>query len=460
MRYPLKMQILVPFAILICVGVLGLTLLNALSASRRVKAETEARLRGIATALYDTSFPLNEPVLKRMRGLSGADFLVVDASQNILAASRESLKYSDSDSIGARRPAGLEGPMTVDGESFFHMAALIDGTGRQSGGNTLHILYPENSYRDARWTAVYPSLLIGAVALVATGFLSVWIANRLSRPLQSICAHIGRLAAADFQALPVPSRNDEVRDVVTAINHLAAELGSMRQTIGQSERLALLGQLSAGMIHSLRNDVTGARMAVQLHQRQCRQNDQESIEVALRQLTLTEEHLKRFLAAGKNVAVRPVTTNLGDLLAEVGELLAPTLKHRRIQLVTSLSTIEPLQLDADQIRQTVIALMMNAMDATGTQGRIELRLDDADTEVCIAVIDGGTGVAAASADRIFQAFVTTKPEGVGLGLTAAQRTAEAHGGTLGHRRCQGQTIFELRLPKTSPVATQAEVCCA
>jgi signal transduction histidine kinase len=221
----------------------------------------------------------------------------------------------------------------------------------------------------------------------------------------------------------------------------------------------LLGQLSAGVIHSLRNDVTGARMAVQLHQRQCRQDDQESIEVALRQLTLTEEHLKRFLAAGKNVAVRPVTTNLGELLAEVGELLAPTLKHRRIELVTRLSAVEPLQLDADQIRQSVIALMMNAMDATGTQGRIELRLDNAVTEVCIAVVDGGAGVAAASADRIFQAFVTTKPEGVGLGLTAARRTAEAHGGTLSHRRCDQRTVFELRLPKSNPAAIPTEACC-
>jgi signal transduction histidine kinase len=308
------------------------------------------------------------------------------------------------------------------------MAAPMDGTTRRSGGNALHILYPEHSYREARWAAVNPSLLIGAVVLFATGCLSVWIANRLSRPLQSICTHIDRLAAADFQALPVPLRNDELRDVVTAINELAADLVSMRQAIQQSERLALLGQLSAGVIHSLRNDVTGARMAVQLHQRQCRQSDQESLQVALRQLTLTEEHLKRFLAAGKHVAMRPVATKLGELLSEVAELLAPTLRHRRIELVTTLSAVEPLQFDADQIRQAVIALMMNAMDATGTQGRIEMRLDNSDTEVCIAVIDSGPGVAAAQTQRIFQAFVTTKPEGVGLGLTAARRTAEAHGG--------------------------------
>lgn len=460
MRWPLKFQILVPFALLVCAAVIGLTIVNAVLASRRIKGETEQRLRGIANTLQDTSFPLKKPVLKQMRGLSGAEFVVIGQNGGVLAASRDASAWQGDPSMTAKQDSGLAGPVLFAGESYFHMTVSLDERARHSEEATLHIFYPERSYREARWAAVYPSLLVGAIVLVAAGCLSAWTANRLSRPLQSICAHVNRLATADFQALPVPSRNDELRDVVKAINRLASELDSMRHAIQHGERLALLGQLSAGMIHSLRNDVTGARIAVQLHQRECWQADQESLQVALRQLTLTEEHLKRFLAAGKDIAMRRVTTNLTELLQDVANLLAPTLKHRKIKLLTKLNAVEPMELDADQLRQAVIALMMNAMDVTGTQGQIEIRLEVAENDVCISVIDSGCGLPPDDIDDVFEAFVTTKPEGVGLGLTAARRTAEAHGGALTYRRFQQRTVFELLLPRTTSEQQRAEASCA
>ncbi len=70
----------------------------------------------------------------------------------------------------------------------------------------------------------------------------------------------------------------------------------MEKAIRRSERLALLGQLAGGLAHQLRNNVTGALMAVQLHAREC-DADPESLDVALRQLALTEEYLNQFLAA-------------------------------------------------------------------------------------------------------------------------------------------------------------------
>jgi signal transduction histidine kinase len=86
------------------------------------------------------------------------------------------------------------------------------------------------------------------------------------------------------------------------------------------------------------------------------------------------------------------------------------------------------------------------MDATGTNGEIEVRLLHSNGAACISVIDNGGGLAPHDAQRVFQPFVTTKPEGIGLGLTSARRTAEAHGGTLSYRRLQQKTEFEIRLP--------------
>jgi signal transduction histidine kinase len=99
------------------------------------------------------------------------------------------------------------------------------------------------------------------------------------------------------------------------------------------------------------------------------------------------------------------------------------------------------------------------MDATGTHGRIEMRLEETETLARVAVIDDGPGIGDTDADRIFQAFVTTKPEGIGLGLTAARRTAEAHGGSLSYRRDEGKTVFEILLPKSCQHQRQLEACC-
>src|SRR5262249_59674495 len=115
---------------------------------------------------------------------------------------------------------------------------------------------------------------------------------------------VSRIAQADYSPMPLPARNDELRDLGHDVNRLAAQLSEMERAIRRSERLTLLGQLAGGLAHQLRNHVTGALMAVQLHAREC-DTDPESLDVALRQLALTEENLKQFLAAPHSANIAP-----------------------------------------------------------------------------------------------------------------------------------------------------------
>ena len=125
------------------------------------------------------------------------------------------------------------------------------------------------------------------------------------------------MAEGDFRPLAVPARNDEVRDVATSVNELARQLDELRRAIARAERLSVLGRLSGGLAHHLRNGVAGALMAVQMHRRHCQTADQESLEVALRQLSLTEEHLKRFLAAGQPEEPRRTSFDVCELVDEL-----------------------------------------------------------------------------------------------------------------------------------------------
>ena len=259
------------------------------------------QLRDVARTLAESNFPLTDTVLTQTHGLSGAHFVLAGPDGRVMAASLPGAVLSTSAAAGAAgwEQLDLARPLDVGRERDMHAVLLLPQRTGADGPALLHILYPQQIWREAQWQAAYPPLVIGAGALGVVALLALAIASRLSRPIVQLRWQVGRIAQGDFEALSLPPRNDELRDLVGSVNALAGQLDEMQRVIKRSERLALLGQLSGGLAHHLRNDVTGARIAVQLHQRHCHDIDQESLAVALRQLSLTEEHLKRFLAAGR-----------------------------------------------------------------------------------------------------------------------------------------------------------------
>jgi signal transduction histidine kinase len=460
MQSTLRHQILIPFAALLALAVLGLTVLNAYLGARRVTLETEAQLRQVARTLLEAKFPLNDRVLEQMHGLTGAHFFITAQDGKLQAASTANAGVLPSTFAPTDRWQDLtlnDAPLAGN-EQFFSMALTMHRPNEPDEPVVLHILYPLRSFREARWAAVFPSLFFGGAVLAVAILLSVWISQRLSQPIRKVCAHVGQLAAGDFTHLDAPGGPVEIGELVLSINRLSTELLNMREAIGRRERLAVLGQLSAGLVHHLRNDVTGTRIALQLHQRSCDAGDQESLEVALRQLTLTEEHLKSFLAVGQPLKVEKNPSDLIALVEDIARLVGPTLKHRRIRFTLHADQGRCiLPLDVVQFRQAVVALLLNAMDAVEQGGAIELRVDrNSAAQVCVSICDTGPGPRCEVAERMFDPFFTTKPEGVGLGLTAARNIAVAHGGALQFLRRDNQTVFRLVLPSSPAVELERE----
>jgi signal transduction histidine kinase len=242
---------------------------------------------------------------------------------------------------------------------------------------------------------------------------------------------------------------DELYELQSSANQLAERLRALQEEIVHTERIRLLAQIAGGLAHQLRNAVTGARMGVELHQRRCPQRDDESLDIALRQLTLTEEQIKGLLALG---ARRPQELRGGDLrqiVASVESLVEPMCRHVQVQFkcFIDLDDIAAHVHDADSLRAALLNLVLNGVEAAGPQGHVSLRVVSDDREIRATVTDTGPGPPAATADSLFEPFVTSKSEGVGLGLTLAQHTARHYDGLLQWKRDHGRTVFEMRWPK-------------
>ncbi len=301
--------------------------------------------------------------------------------------------------------------------------------------------------RDALWQAVRPALFVGVFGGLAAALLTFAVTQRVTRRIEQLERRTRLIAAGDFSPMPLPRRDDELRDLGRSVNEMAAQLARFQETIGRTERLRLLGQVSGGLAHQLRNGVAGARLAVQLHGRAC-SVDAETLAVALRQLTLVEMHLKRFLDLGKALELHREPCELGALLDEAIALVGPQCKHAQIELCAARDgDAQPLFGDAGQLGQLLLNVLTNAIEAAGPGGRVEVRRGNVGAErAFVEVLDSGPGPPSEVAVRLFEPFVTGKREGVGLGLAVARQVAEAHGGTIGWRRADGRTCFRIELP--------------
>ncbi len=455
MRWPIRYQLLVPLLTLL-LGVAGISTWTALASADRARHQVETQVRHVAHTLSDSPFPLSEPVLQRMKLLSGADYLLItpDGGEPTATLPTSGLELPPVEAVVEDWETLRLGPRVVaQGRAYLGSGVRLPrrpGAGLPDGA-TLYILYPEELWRSALWEAVRPSLFLGGFAGLASLVLAVAVGERLSRRVRELERRTRLIAAGDFSPMPLPGRDDELRDLGRSINEMAEQLARFQETAQRTERLRLLGQVGGGLAHQLRNGLTGARLALQLHARECRDNgDSEALAVALRQLALLEAHLKRFLDLGRSGPLRREPVALRSLVGETVGLLGPRCKHARIDLRWQPPGEEATVVgDAGQIEQLLLNVVGNAIEAAGPGGWVEVALRPAGGAaplVSLEVSDSGPGPPADVAAKLFEPFVTGKPEGVGLGLAVARQVAEAHGGRISWRRDGDSTRFRIELP--------------
>lgn len=450
MRWSIRQQILVPLCAIQAVAVAAVTITTATIAAKRSERQIIGRLNGVIDTLGHASFPYTASVLNQMRGLAGAHFVAYAEDGRVLESSLPAFQRLPAPLVSFPASTHLNSlgkspTVMVEGTRYLAVALQPSAGSRRS---SLLVLYPQTTWEQARWAAALPPFLLGVGSLAVMVLLTSWIAHRISSRIRRVQQHVARIAAGNLERFDTGRRGDEVFDLANSVNLMCDQLREQQETIRQSERARLLAQLAAGLAHQLRNSLTGARMSVQLHAKRFPPRDgDETLEVALRQLAMTEEQVKGLLSLGRVERVARAVCDLDELLGDVAFLVSPSCHHAKVQLRHERKN-GPTRVVADEtgLRAAVLNLTLNAVEAAGPGGEVELATSARNGEVTIAVSDTGPGPPHDMAKNLFDPFVTSKPEGVGLGLALARRVAIEHGGWLTWTREGDRTIFRLTLP--------------
>jgi signal transduction histidine kinase len=460
MRRPLKYQLLLPWLAVTLATVLALSITGAWLASNRVRNDLQANLRNSARTLVEANFPIEDSVLRQASGLSGATFIAVNEAGQIRAASQADIELpAKSPPLTTAADLELSQTAQLDGETYFH--AVVDLDRRRVGGRReqLHVFYPERQLREARWQAVWPPLLAGGIATALLMVVTTAMASRVTRPIEQLGQHAENIAKGEFEPIAVPERNDELRDLVLAINRMTEMLARYEDEVRRNERLSTLGQLGGGIAHQIRNAVTGCRMALDLHRSECTSKGEgtETLDVATRQLVLMERYIQRFLTLGHPAEQVRERFDLRHAIEQTLPLVKPSAQHVGVQLALELpqQAVEVVG-DLQAIEQALVNLVLNAVEAASARvtappamessGQVTIRLHGDATSVWIDVVDNGPGVSEAVRRRLFEPFATDKADGVGLGLTTARDLVRSQGGEVELLDETDATCFRMRLP--------------
>lgn len=229
-------------------------------------------------------------------------------------------------------------------------------------------------------------------------------------------------------------------------------LHGAQESMVRAERLAAVGTLAASLAHEVRNPLNSINLQLVLLSRRVgrlaepeRGRLEPLVEAARREVTRLETLVQEFLSLSSLDRLRLAPRSPGEVLREVARLMAPVAREHGIAVREQIpGRLPDIPLDADKLKQALINLVRNAIEAMPSGGSLTLSAALGDGAVQLRVADTGVGIPPGV--DVFDVFLTTKEGGTGLGLPIARRIVEAHGGRISYESRPGAgTVFTVAL---------------
>ena len=401
----------------------------ALQARRAVEQRALAQTREITGLLTRGGFSSSSDMLGRVKAVIDADVV------EVLAGRVRSSTLPRAESEDVARAAHPDRPFAEQGR--FLVVAV------REGDTTLVFAYDAARLEREKSDAARPLWLFAVAAFLGVVVLGVWLGRTLLRPVRSLVAGAGRVAAGDLtQEVPVTG-SDEFGVLAASFNGMLAALRRQRE----DERWAAAGRVAAGVAHDLRNPLTGILMMVQMLERE--EGNEKRREILGRVLTEVkrlEKSVGELMALAAPEPPKKDRVDLGAVVREALELFRGQAEHRGVALEFRDEAPPVFTGDASRARRILDNLVANALDATPAKGRVVVAAGGRDGRVELRVEDTGGGIPESVRGRVFEAFASDKAGGTGLGLATVKRLVDEMGGEIGFETGAGGTVFTVRFP--------------
>jgi len=418
--------------------------IEALASGRRLGmvAGAPIRYRSDFAGIVRGGLVLDEGLLTRLGGPGGIELALRDNQDHVLA----STLAGAADDLPARTER-----TEVGGRSYLVRSAPLE-TADPLGIQLVGLASTDSADRilaSIRITSAFLAIL----GLVIAILLAIAWSSQVSGPVERIAAFSDRLARGEWdEPLSVPSVR-ELDTLVAALERMRGDLRAYRERIVVSERQAAWGQMARKVAHEIKNPLTPIAISVADLRRSYEANRPDFPEIldqAARAVAAEVESLRRILQEFSDFArfPAPVFTpeSAAALLVEIESLYAREIAEGRLH-VTRPKPDLILLWDRAQMRQALINLVQNGLEATGPSGRVEVEARRSGDVLEIAVRTPGPGLSAEQRANLFVPGFTTKPHGSGLGLTIVERIVHEHGGTILVDSEPGAgTAFRIQIP--------------
>jgi signal transduction histidine kinase len=347
-------------------------------------------------------------------------------------------------SLGAFAPAaGARASLETVGATAVELRARLDTarlTATERAVLERHLSQVSQSLSLARraeaYTRYYKAGFAAAVAfaaalvLFAAVRLAGHLSRQLSRPIDELVGWTRLIREREpLPAGPPKKGAPEFQALRLALRDMADSLGAARARELEAERLRVFREMARRVAHEIKNPLTAMRIAVDQLERSgadpgAAQRAATAREVLTAETDRLEQLARDFADLGRMAEGPASEVDVVELLEELGRTAVPP----GVTVAVRAGGRRAVQGHYEPLRRAFANLLRNASEALGGQGTIDVTVTGGPDGVAIAIADHGPGIPAELRDRVFEPYVTTKPEGTGLGLALVRQTAEAHGG--------------------------------
>jgi signal transduction histidine kinase len=249
----------------------------------------------------------------------------------------------------------------------------------------------------------------------------------------------------------VRDREDNIIGAVAIFQDIT-ELRRTQKAVRERERLAIIGQMAAGMAHEIKNPLTAVRGFAQLLKEKCPDNPTlvEYVQIILEEVDRANAVIVDFLQLSRPKQPVLKSQSVNGLLEEIIAIVGPQSFLKKIALAYEMADGLPrCRMDQDQIKQVLLNICQNAIEAMPGGGILKIKAGHlpAQKEIYIAISDTGCGISQEKLEHIGVPFFTTKTTGTGLGLSISYSIIRAHNGRVEMESKEGEgTTFRIYLP--------------